>query len=80
MSAPEVPARRGIVRQVLRNTLLAVVTVIGLQLELLLSGAVLTETIFALPGLGRLVDISYGSWVGRSGGDRVWRRTISRLC
>jgi peptide/nickel transport system permease protein len=31
------------------------VTVIGLQLGLLLSGAVLTETIFALPGLGRLV-------------------------
>lgn len=34
------------------------VTVIGLQLGLLLSGAVLTETIFALPGLGRLMVAS----------------------
>jgi ABC-type dipeptide/oligopeptide/nickel transport system permease component len=32
--------------------------VIGLQQGLLLSGAVLTEAIFALPGPGRLVDIS----------------------
>ena len=30
-------------------------TVIGLQLGLLLSGAVLTETIYSLPGLGRLM-------------------------
>ena len=33
-------------------------TLIGLQLGLLLSGAVLTETIFALPGLGRLTITS----------------------
>ncbi len=32
-----------------------IVTVIGLQLGLLLSGAVLTETIYSLPGLGRLM-------------------------
>ncbi len=47
--------RRVIVRHILRNALIPVVTVIGLQLGLLLSGAVLTETIFALPGLGRLM-------------------------
>jgi peptide/nickel transport system permease protein len=34
------------------------VTLVGLQLGLLLSGAVLTETIFALPGLGRLAITS----------------------
>ena len=36
-----------------RNALLPVVTVIGLSLGALLSGAVLTETIFLLPGIGR---------------------------
>jgi peptide/nickel transport system permease protein len=44
-----------VVKHTLRNALIPVVTVIGLQLGLLLSGAVLTETIFALPGLGRLM-------------------------
>src|SRR3954449_13354763 len=39
-------------RHVLRNALLPVTTVIGLQAGLLLSGAVLTETIFAWPGIG----------------------------
>lgn len=46
------------VRHALRNTLIPVVTIIGLQLGLLLSGAVLTETVFALPGLGRLAITS----------------------
>jgi peptide/nickel transport system permease protein len=45
-------------RHALRNALLPVVTLVGLQLGLLLSGAVLTETIFALPGLGRLAVTS----------------------
>jgi peptide/nickel transport system permease protein len=40
-------------RHVLRNALLPVVTVAGLQTGLLLTGAVLTETIFAWPGLGQ---------------------------
>src|SRR2546421_3320464 len=39
-------------RHVLRNALLPVTTIIGLQTGLLLSGAVLTETIFAWPGIG----------------------------
>ncbi len=39
----------------LRNALLPVVTVIGLQFGLLLSGAILTETIFAWPGIGKWI-------------------------
>ncbi len=42
-------------RHALKNALLPVVTVIGLQTGFLLSGAVLTETIFAWPGMGRWV-------------------------
>ena len=53
--AKGMPERRVVIRHILRNALIPVVTVIGLQLGLLLSGAVLTETIFALPGLGRLM-------------------------
>jgi peptide/nickel transport system permease protein len=39
-------------RHVLRNALLPITTIIGLQVGLLLSGAVLTETVFAYPGIG----------------------------
>ncbi|MGQ0570227.1 MAG: ABC transporter permease [Armatimonadota bacterium] len=39
---------------VLRNSLIPVVTVIGLLIPLLLSGSVIVETIFAVPGIGRL--------------------------
>jgi peptide/nickel transport system permease protein len=39
----------------LKNALLPVVTVLGVQLGALLSGAVITETIFAVPGVGRLM-------------------------
>ncbi len=42
-------------RHVLKNALIPVVTVIGLQFGILLGGAVITETVFALPGLGTLV-------------------------
>jgi len=42
-----------IVRHALRNALLPVVTIAGLQLGTLLGGAVITESVFALPGLGR---------------------------
>jgi peptide/nickel transport system permease protein len=38
-----------------RNALIPVVTVAGLQLGYLLGGAVVTETVFAWPGLGRLL-------------------------
>jgi peptide/nickel transport system permease protein len=44
-------------RHVLRNALLPITTIIGLQTGLLLSGAVLTESVFAFPGIGTwLVD------------------------
>src|ERR1700730_7165014 len=48
--------RDGVVllRHALTNAMLPVVTVIGLQVALLLSGAVVTETVFAWPGVGRL--------------------------
>src|SRR4029453_15473621 len=39
-------------RHVLRNALLPISTIVGLQAGLLLSGPVLTETIFAFPGMG----------------------------
>jgi peptide/nickel transport system permease protein len=39
-------------RHILRNALLPITTIIGLQVGLLLSGAVLTETVFAWPGMG----------------------------
>jgi ABC-type dipeptide/oligopeptide/nickel transport system permease component len=45
----------GIMRHALKNALIPVTTILGLQMGTLLGGAVLTETIFALPGLGRLV-------------------------
>ena len=43
-----------IVRHVLRNALLPVVTLIGLQAGTMLGGSVVVESVFALPGLGRL--------------------------
>jgi peptide/nickel transport system permease protein len=43
------------VRHVLRNAMLPISTIIGLQVGLLLSGAVLTETVFAWPGMGTLL-------------------------
>ena len=42
-------------RHVLKNAFIPVVTVIALQFGVLLGGAVITETVFALPGLGQLV-------------------------
>ena len=46
--------RTVLVKHALRNALLPVVTVIGLEIRSLIAGAVLTETVFAWPGLGRL--------------------------
>jgi peptide/nickel transport system permease protein len=45
--------RKVVFRHAMRNALLPVVTIIGLQLGGLLSGAVLTETIFGLTGVGK---------------------------
>ena len=41
-------------KHMLRNALLSVVTIMGLQFGSLLAGSVITETIFAWPGIGRL--------------------------
>ncbi|MFV0492193.1 MAG: ABC transporter permease [Pseudorhodobacter sp.] len=46
--------RRVILRHGLRNALIPVVTLVGLQIGYLLGGAVVTETIFSYPGIGRL--------------------------
>jgi peptide/nickel transport system permease protein len=47
------PRRRVIWKHALRNALLPTTTLIGLQLGFLVGGAVLTETVFAYPGIGR---------------------------
>lgn len=44
-----------IVKHALRNTLIPVVTIVGLQFGFLLGGAIVTETIFSIPGVGRLM-------------------------
>jgi ABC-type dipeptide/oligopeptide/nickel transport system permease component len=47
-------------RHALKNAAIPVVTVIGLQFGVLLSGAVVTETVFAIPGTGRLIVRAIG--------------------
>jgi peptide/nickel transport system permease protein len=47
--------RAVILRHALRNALIPVVTIIGLQFGTLLGGAVITETVFSWPGIGRLI-------------------------
>jgi peptide/nickel transport system permease protein len=52
--------RQVVIRHALRNAWLPVITVVGLQVGRLLSGAILTETVFSWPGVGRwLVDAIY---------------------
>jgi ABC-type dipeptide/oligopeptide/nickel transport system permease component len=51
---------RAVVRHALRNGLVPVVTVIGLQFGAVLTGTIITETIFAWPGLGRLLIQAIG--------------------
>jgi ABC-type dipeptide/oligopeptide/nickel transport system permease component len=46
--------RAVVLRHALRNALIPVVTLIGLQIGFLLGGAVVTETVFSWPGVGRL--------------------------
>jgi len=52
--AKGLPERVVILRHAMRNALLPVVTVLGLQLGVLLGGAVVTEMVFSWPGLGEL--------------------------
>jgi peptide/nickel transport system permease protein len=60
--AKGLPPRTVDVRHVMRNALLPVTTIVGLQVGLLLSGAILTETVFAYPGIG--------SWLQQAIADR----------
>jgi peptide/nickel transport system permease protein len=47
--------RRAVVRHAFRNSLIPVVTILGLQLGAVLTGTIVTETIFSWPGVGRLL-------------------------
>jgi len=49
-----------VVKHALKNAAIPIVTVIGLQFGVLLAGAVLTETVFAIPGTGRLIVRAIG--------------------
>jgi ABC-type dipeptide/oligopeptide/nickel transport system permease component len=51
---------RAVIRHAFRNSLIPVVTLVGLQFGAVLTGAVITETIFAWPGIGRLLIQSIG--------------------
>lgn len=47
--------KRVILKHALKNALIPIMTVIGLTIAVLISGAVVTETVFSLPGIGNLV-------------------------
>jgi len=49
-----------LVRHVLRNALVPVVTILGMQFSYLIAGTILIENVFSLPGLGRLVFQAIG--------------------
>jgi peptide/nickel transport system permease protein len=53
--AKGLPERRVVLKHALKNALIPILTVIGLTTALLISGAVVTETVFGLPGVGNLV-------------------------
>jgi peptide/nickel transport system permease protein len=56
--AKGLPARRVLFKHVLRNALLPTITIVGLNLGSLLSGTVVIESVFALPGVGYLLTYS----------------------
>jgi peptide/nickel transport system permease protein len=47
--------RQAVLRHALKNALIPVLTIIGLQFSFLLAGAIIIENVFFLPGLGRLI-------------------------
>jgi peptide/nickel transport system permease protein len=53
------PERQVLRSHILRNSLLPVVTILGMDIGLALGGAIFTEKIYSLPGLGRQILISY---------------------
>ena len=52
--------RRAVIAHALRNSLIPIVTILGLQLGSVLTGTIITETIFAWPGVGRLLIQAIG--------------------
>jgi ABC-type dipeptide/oligopeptide/nickel transport system permease component len=79
---------RVILRHALRNALIPIVTFIGLQIGFLLGGAVVTETIFSWPGIGRLavgailsndVPMAQGTILVLSGGFILINLTVDLL-
>jgi ABC-type dipeptide/oligopeptide/nickel transport system permease component len=52
--AKGLPERTVVYRHALRNAMIPIITVLGLQFGALLAGAIVTETIFSWPGIGRL--------------------------
>jgi ABC-type dipeptide/oligopeptide/nickel transport system permease component len=59
--AKGLPERTVVYRHALRNAMIPVVTVLGLQFGALLAGAIVTETIFSWPGIGRLTIQAIGN-------------------
>lgn len=53
--AKGLPARRVLWRHALRNAMIPVLTILGLQFSFLLAGTIIIENVFYLPGLGRLI-------------------------
>jgi ABC-type dipeptide/oligopeptide/nickel transport system permease component len=53
--AKGLPARLTVLRHALKNAFIPVITIMGLQFGGMLAGAVVTETVFSRPGIGRLV-------------------------
>ena len=72
--AKGLPHRTVIVRHTLRNSLIPVVTFIGADIGALLGGAIVTEGVFNIPGIGRAVFDA----IRRPGGRR--RRRHRRRC
>jgi peptide/nickel transport system permease protein len=56
--AKGLPERRVILKHALRATLTPIVTIFGMDLGLLLGGAILTETTFSMPGLGQFTILA----------------------
>jgi len=59
--AKGVAERRVVARHALRNAMIPIVTVMGIQLGQLIAGAIVLESVFALPGLGRLALVAIGA-------------------
>jgi peptide/nickel transport system permease protein len=59
--AKGLPERTVVYRHALRNAMIPIITVLGLQFGALLAGAIVTETIFSWPGIGRLTITAIGN-------------------